>query len=176
MSLYRKIFQICIGPNMFSWIRHYVAEACTLPSALSVCFVIRMPWEKQRSPYWGAFYTLTWRAFKTWEFSRIICCAFKKYLNGLQDVQCLRGLWVFWVLETFGTFVSSGIFLDFWVLRDFWDFWVFQEFRVLRGLNGLGGLKRFSKLEVFYFCFKKFSKKKKSKGSKGTFQKCVINE
>ena len=28
------IFQKCIGPDMFFWIRHCVAEVCTLPSAL----------------------------------------------------------------------------------------------------------------------------------------------
>ena len=28
------IFQKCIGPNMFSWIRPYVAEVCALPSAI----------------------------------------------------------------------------------------------------------------------------------------------
>ena len=33
------IFQKCIGPNMFSWIRHYVAEVCALPSALLVISV-----------------------------------------------------------------------------------------------------------------------------------------
>ena len=32
------IFQKCIGPDMFSWIRHYVVEVCAPPSALLVCF------------------------------------------------------------------------------------------------------------------------------------------
>ena len=30
------MFQKGIGPDMFSWIRHYVAEVCALPSALPV--------------------------------------------------------------------------------------------------------------------------------------------
>ena len=30
------IFEKCIGPDMFSWIRHYVAEVCAPPSALLV--------------------------------------------------------------------------------------------------------------------------------------------
>ena len=38
--LYRMIFQICIGPDMFSWIRHYVAEVCAPPSALLVIIII----------------------------------------------------------------------------------------------------------------------------------------
>ena len=32
--LYSMIFQKCIGPDMFSWIRHYVADVCAPPSAL----------------------------------------------------------------------------------------------------------------------------------------------
>ena len=31
-----SIFQKCIGPHMFQWIRNYVAEVCALPSALLV--------------------------------------------------------------------------------------------------------------------------------------------
>jgi len=38
--LYSKIFQNCIGPDMFSWIRYYVAEVCTLPSARSSYCII----------------------------------------------------------------------------------------------------------------------------------------
>ena len=34
--LHGMIFQKCIGLDMFSWIRHYVAEVCARPSALSV--------------------------------------------------------------------------------------------------------------------------------------------
>jgi len=34
--LYSMIFQKCIGPDMFSWIRHYVLEVCALPSVLVV--------------------------------------------------------------------------------------------------------------------------------------------
>ena len=30
------IFQKCIGPDRFSWIRHYVVEVCALQSALPV--------------------------------------------------------------------------------------------------------------------------------------------
>ena len=37
--LYGMIFQKCIGPDVFSWIRHYVAEVCALPSALLVYFI-----------------------------------------------------------------------------------------------------------------------------------------
>ena len=39
IALYYMIFLKCIGPDMFSWIRHYVAEVCALPSALLVAFV-----------------------------------------------------------------------------------------------------------------------------------------
>ena len=40
--LYSMIFQKCIGPDMFSWIRNYVAEVCALPIALlvSLCFLL----------------------------------------------------------------------------------------------------------------------------------------
>ena len=40
--LYSMTFQKCIGPNVFSWIRYYVAEVCALPSALLVvdCYLI----------------------------------------------------------------------------------------------------------------------------------------
>ena len=34
--LYGMIFQKCIGPDMFSWIRHYMAEVCSLHSALLI--------------------------------------------------------------------------------------------------------------------------------------------
>ena len=34
--LNNRIFQKCIGPDMFSCIRHYVAEVYALPSALLV--------------------------------------------------------------------------------------------------------------------------------------------
>ena len=34
--LYSMIFQKRIGPDMFSWIRHYVVEVCALPSAVLV--------------------------------------------------------------------------------------------------------------------------------------------
>ena len=34
--LYYMIFQKCIGPDMFSWIRHYAAEVCAPPRALLV--------------------------------------------------------------------------------------------------------------------------------------------
>ena len=43
--LYCMIFQKCIGPDMFSWIRHYVAEVCALPSALLVENVIVGLWQ-----------------------------------------------------------------------------------------------------------------------------------
>ena len=39
--LYIMIFQKCNGPDMFSWIRHYVAEVCALPGALLVVIVAR---------------------------------------------------------------------------------------------------------------------------------------
>ena len=35
-TIYSMIFQKCIGPDMFSWIRHYGAEVCALLSALLV--------------------------------------------------------------------------------------------------------------------------------------------
>ena len=35
------IFQKCIGPDMFSWIRNCVAEGCALPSAF---LVLLMDW------------------------------------------------------------------------------------------------------------------------------------
>ena len=34
--LYSMVFQKCIGPDMFSWNRHYVAEVCAPPSTLLV--------------------------------------------------------------------------------------------------------------------------------------------
>ena len=34
------IFQKVIGPDMFSWISHYVEEVCSLPSALPVSIVM----------------------------------------------------------------------------------------------------------------------------------------
>ena len=36
VALYSMIFQEYIGPDMFSWIRHYMAEVCALPSVLRV--------------------------------------------------------------------------------------------------------------------------------------------
>ena len=36
-------FQKCIGPEMFSWIRHYGAEVCAPPSALLVISIITPP-------------------------------------------------------------------------------------------------------------------------------------
>ena len=38
--MHRTISQKCIGPDMFSWIRHYVVEVCVLPSALLVYTVV----------------------------------------------------------------------------------------------------------------------------------------
>ena len=38
-ALFRIIFQKCIGPDMFSWIRHNVEEVCAPPSALLVLIV-----------------------------------------------------------------------------------------------------------------------------------------
>ena len=38
-TIYSTISQKCIGPDMFSWIRHYMAEVCALPSALLVVSV-----------------------------------------------------------------------------------------------------------------------------------------
>ena len=38
-TTYRTISQKCNGPDMFSWIRHCVAEVCALPSALLVSHV-----------------------------------------------------------------------------------------------------------------------------------------
>jgi len=35
-------FKNWLGPNMFSWIRYYVAEVCALPSALLVAFYINI--------------------------------------------------------------------------------------------------------------------------------------
>ena len=35
-TIYRIISQKCIGPDMFSWVRHYMAEVCAPPSALLV--------------------------------------------------------------------------------------------------------------------------------------------
>ena len=37
---YSLIFQKCIGPDIFSWIRHYVVEVCALPSALLVTYAV----------------------------------------------------------------------------------------------------------------------------------------
>uniref|UniRef100_A0A8C4QIT4 Oxysterol-binding protein n=1 Tax=Eptatretus burgeri TaxID=7764 RepID=A0A8C4QIT4_EPTBU len=34
------VFQKCIGPDMFSWIRHYGAEVCARPSALVVYYLL----------------------------------------------------------------------------------------------------------------------------------------
>ena len=34
------IFLKGVGPDVFSWIRHYVAEVCALPSALPVNIVV----------------------------------------------------------------------------------------------------------------------------------------
>ena len=39
-TVYRMIFQKYIRPDMFSWIRHYVAEVCALPSALLVFIML----------------------------------------------------------------------------------------------------------------------------------------
>ena len=43
--LHSTIFPKCIGPDMFSWIKHCVAEVCALPSALQVksAFVVCSP-------------------------------------------------------------------------------------------------------------------------------------
>ena len=35
--LYSMRLKKCVGPDMFLWIRHYVAEVCAPPSALLVC-------------------------------------------------------------------------------------------------------------------------------------------
>ena len=35
-TIYSTISQKCIGPDMFSWIRHDVAEVCALPSAFLI--------------------------------------------------------------------------------------------------------------------------------------------
>ena len=43
--------QKCIGTDMFSWIRHYVAEMCAPPSALSVLAVFVMFSTQKKSEY-----------------------------------------------------------------------------------------------------------------------------
>ena len=37
------IFQKCIGPDMFSWIRHSAVKVCALPSALLVFLCPTLP-------------------------------------------------------------------------------------------------------------------------------------
>ena len=46
--LYSMIFKKCIGLNMFLWIRYYVADICTLPSALPVLCVIVWGWDMEQ--------------------------------------------------------------------------------------------------------------------------------
>ena len=41
--MYSTISQKCIGPDMFSWIRHYLAEVCAPPSALLVYYYLFYP-------------------------------------------------------------------------------------------------------------------------------------
>ena len=38
--VYSMIFQKCIRPDIFSWIRHCVAEVCALQSALLVLILV----------------------------------------------------------------------------------------------------------------------------------------
>ena len=62
--LHSMIFQKCIGPNMFSWIRHYVVEVCALPSALLVfsatVLFCHPTHTKQSSHDFIACYCLVW--------------------------------------------------------------------------------------------------------------------
>ena len=40
IALDSMIFQKCIGPDMFSWMRHFVVEVCAPPSAVLICLVV----------------------------------------------------------------------------------------------------------------------------------------
>ena len=76
-TIYSMIFQKCIGPDMFSWIRRYAAEVCAPPSALLVLLssglrVIRDLWDND---------AVGW--FSAWHIAAIV---------GIQSVSCFSTL------------------------------------------------------------------------------------
>ena len=85
--MYNKIFQKCNWPDMLSWIRHYVAEVCDLPSALLVGAVLVAV---SVSCVISSIRTCRWKCFARWvrdtflasclhvwyKLDFVVCCTF----------------------------------------------------------------------------------------------------